>query len=138
MKPSSATAAFVAVMIAAACGDNGNPAEQQPANTVSAAVITLTTPNSDDGAIVLTLQGPDLAAIEPASSAYLSYSRATSNQEKRVIVIGNLGAGPLFTVKLGSAHNLSDYSATVEQVANRSDILRNSTTDYKLTIAAAQ
>ena len=72
-----------------------------------------------------------------SSSSNLFYSRAVSDSEARVILVGNLAAGPLFTFKVGAGKQLSAYSATVAQVATRSDSLRSNTSSYKLGITAA-
>ena len=101
------------------------------------AVVSLATPNSDDGAVVVTLHGPGLATFTSASSAYIFYSRLASAQDAHLIVVGNLSAGPLFTFTPAAGASLADYTASIEQVANRTDALRTSTSNYALTITAA-
>jgi hypothetical protein len=119
------------------CGDSTTaPRPNNPA-LPTAALVSLATPNADDGAVVVTLKGPDLSTIQAPSSAYVVYSRLATSQEARVIVIGNVAGGPLFTVKFAAGQQLSTYSATVEQVATRGDALRSSTTGYQLTVSAA-
>jgi hypothetical protein len=100
-------------------------------------VVSLTTPNGDDGAVSVTLTGPGLTTLQVSSSSTLFFSRAVSDSEARVIAVGNLAAGPLFTFKVAAGHQLSAYSATVVQVATRSDSLRSNTSGYKLAITAA-
>jgi hypothetical protein len=99
--------------------------------------VSLTTPNTDDGAVVITLSGPGLTTMQSSSSSNLFYSRAVSDSESRVIVVGDVAAGALFTFKVADGKQLSAYSATIGQVATRADALRSSTTGYKLAIAAA-
>jgi len=99
--------------------------------------VTLATPNSDDGAVVLTLKGPGLTTMQTSSSSNLFYSRAVSDSEARVILVGNLAAGPVFTFKVADGKQLSAYSATVGQVAKRDDAVRENVTGYTLSIAAA-
>jgi hypothetical protein len=103
----------------------------------TAALVSLVTPNADDGAVVVTLKGPDLSTITAASSGYVLYSRFASAQEARVIVVGNVAAGALVKLTFGAGHALSAYSATVEQVAARNDTLRASLVGYQLTFAEA-
>jgi hypothetical protein len=131
---------------AAACGDKATspnppgppaPPPQPPPPPPGSAVVTLATPNSDDGAVVVKLTGPGLSTFETASSGYIFYSRLAAEQEARVIVVGNVTAGPLFTFKVATGSAVSAYTATIEQVANRTDALRASTASYTLTIAAA-
>ena len=99
--------------------------------------MSLATPNADDGALRLTLHGPALSTLQVSSSSNLFYTRMASDSEARVILIGNLAAGPLLTFKIASGQPLTAYGATLEQVASRSDSLRVSLSGYALTIAAA-
>jgi len=133
----NAVLAVVAGTLALSCSDGSTaPPLPPPPPAPTAAVISLLTPNSDDGAIVLTLRGPELSDIQATSSAHLLYARTASGQA-RVIVVGDLSAGPIVKVKLGAGHPLSEYSTAVEQVALRNDSLRATTTGYQLSIAAA-
>ena len=128
------------VVTAIGCADHTtqpNPLGPPPPPPPGSAVVSLTTPNTDDGAVVVTLSGPGLTTMQVASSSNLFYSRAVSDSEARVILVGNLTAGPLFTFKLADGQQISAYSATVGQVATRADALQASTTGYKLSIAAA-
>jgi hypothetical protein len=122
------------------CGDNTTAPTAPPPPPPplpGSAVVSLTTPNADDGAVMVTLQGPDLSTMQASSTAYVLYSRVSSTAEARVILVGNLAAGPLFTFKLGAGQALSAYTASVQQVATRGDALRTSTSGYQLTVAAA-
>jgi hypothetical protein len=84
---------------------------------------------------MLTFSGPDVAAIQPADSHYVVFSRA-AGQNLHVIVIGDLVAGPLFTAKVGGSHELSAYSGSIQQVATRGDSVVASLTGYQVTIGA--
>jgi hypothetical protein len=138
MKPRFALVALTVAAAGIGCGDSSStaPTPKTP-DLALAAVVSLATPNGDDGAVVVTLKGPDLSSIQAPSSAYVVYSRLSTSQEARVFVIGNVAAGPLLTVKFAAGQQLAAYSATVEQVATRADALRGSTTGYQLTVSAA-
>jgi hypothetical protein len=107
-----------------------------PAPNPTSLVVSLTTPNSDDGAILVTIRGPALATIQSASPDYLVFSNSVSATEARVIVIGDVQRGSVFTVALGGTAPLSDYSASIGQVATRADALRADTIGYRMTLAA--
>jgi hypothetical protein len=97
--------------------------------------IDLATPHTDDGAVVVTLRGPDVSNLQPASPAYLAYSRAVSGaSEVRLIVVGDLKGGALATVSIAPGHQLSDYSAVIQQVAARSDTLRTDLSGYQVSV----
>lgn len=107
-----------------------------PAPNPTSLVVSLTTPNSDDGALLVTIRGPALATIQSASPDYLVFSNAVSATEARVIVVGDLQRGSVFTVALAGSAALSEYSASVGQVATRADVLRAETAGYRMTVAA--
>jgi hypothetical protein len=112
----------------AGCSDSGN--EPNPTNSVS---VSLTTPNTDDGALLMVFTGPRLSNFKPASAAYQLFWRATGPNETRVIVVGDIAAGILFTATADGAP--SGIGATVGEVSTRSDQLRGSTAGYTLAVS---
>ena len=124
---------------AVGCGDKTTeplPPPPPPAPPGSA-VVGLVTPNADDGAVVVTLHGPGISNLATASSGYLFYSRLASDTVARVMVLGNVSAGPIFTFKPASGAQASAYQVTIDQVATRADSMRASLTNYSLTVTAA-
>jgi hypothetical protein len=123
----------VVLGMASACGET-SPLPAPPTPTVLR--LDLQTPRFDDGAVVLTLQGPEVSDLQAASAAYLLYSRPATADKMRVIVIGNLKGGPLVTLSIGPGHQLSDYSVTIDQVAARTDTLRTDLSGYQVNVTA--
>ena len=124
---------FALLGMASACGEGATtpPVPSSP----TALRIDLETPHTDDGAVVVTLRGPDVSNLQAASPAYLAYSRVDSGtSEVRLIVVGDLKGGALATVSIAPGHQLSDYSATIQQVAARSDSLRADLSGYHMSI----
>jgi hypothetical protein len=99
-------------------------------------VVSLSTPNTNDGAVVLTLTGPDLATISSANTRYVVYSRLSSSREAHVIVIGDLVPGPLFIVEYGNPQAVSAYAGSIQQVATRGDSVLGSVQGYHLSVSA--
>ena len=128
----------LAAALGLTCKDEGTAPStpNAPDAPVTSLVVSLTTPQSDDGAILVTVRGPALATIQSASPDYLVFSNAVSANEARVIVVGDLERGSVFTVALGGSARLSDYSASIGQVATRADVLRADVAGYRMTIAA--
>lgn len=119
--------------VASACGEGATPPPVPSSPT--ALRLDLETPNSDDGAVVLTLRGPDVSNLEAASPAYLAYSRSDSGaREIRLIIVGDLKGGALVTASVAPGHQLSDYSVTIDQVAARSDTLRADLSGYRVSV----
>jgi hypothetical protein len=121
--------------VASACGEGPTPPSLSPPYGPTALRLDLVTPHTDDGAVVVTLKGPGVSTLRPASPAYLAYSRADSAEnEVRLIVIGDLKGGALATVSIAAGHQLSDYTATIQQVASRGDTLRADLAGYRVSV----
>lgn len=142
-------AVAASVALAAACTEGGTapnppgppppppgPPPPPPTAPVSSAQIALVTPNATDGAVLVTLSGPDVSTVQAADSHYVVYTRTADSGDTRVIVVGDLVAGPLFNIKLSAPHLLTAYSGTVQQVATRTDSLVGSLAGYQLTVSA--
>lgn len=100
---------------------------------VGSVTVSLTTPNPDDGVVLLALFGPGFTNIQPASAAYRLYSLTASPTEVRILVVGDLSAGALLTLNVDDPARIAEYHGTVIQAASRDDILHTVSTDYDLT-----
>jgi hypothetical protein len=99
-------------------------------------VVSLSTPNTNDGAVIVMLKGPDLSTIRSADTSYFVYSRRSSSGVAHVIVIGNLVPGPLFIVEFNSPQAVSAYTGSIQQVATRGDSILGSLQGYHLSVSA--
>lgn len=120
------------VLLAAgtSCGNNSiAPTEQN-------LTVSLVTPNGNDGAVLVALFGPAPGDIQTANAAYHVYSLTASPTEVRVLVVGDLVAGPLITLRVDDVSKIGDYHGTVVEVASRSDEIRTTLLEYDLTFAA--
>lgn len=113
-------------------GCGGSDSTGPVAGTVT---VSLVTPNADDGAVLLTLTGPNLANAKSASSAYRLYWRLVSPGEVRAIVVGNLTAGAVLTVDVDDVGKVGQYNGSVVEAASRSDVVRASAAGYGVTFA---
>jgi hypothetical protein len=118
--------------VAAACTESS----VTPTPPLTELRVSLETPGTDDGALVLVLHGPGIAEVSAASPGYLTYTRGGGMDETRVVVIGDVKGGAVLTLRLAPGHQLEDYSATIQQVATRGDALREDLTGYRLTLSA--
>jgi len=110
-----------------ACNDGGT--EPNPDTSIT---VSLTTPNTDDGAVLMVLTGAPLSEVQASTAAYQVFWRTAGPNETRVIVVGDIVAGPLFTaIAKGRA---SAVIATVAEVSTRSDQLRSATEGYSVTV----
>lgn len=115
-----------------ACGDN--PVVPKP--RAGSVTVSLTTPNADDGVVLLALFGPGFTNLKPASASYRVYSLAASPTEIRILVVGDLSTGALLSLDIDDPARIAEYHGTVIQAASRDDIAHTVSTDYDLTFAA--
>jgi len=114
-----------------ACGDStgtGSP---------GTFLVSLETPNSDDGAVAVTIVGTGLTNVTSVGSSNRLYWRLVSATEMRVLVFGSLAAGPLFSVDVGDVRHPDRYAGTVTEVARRNDEQRGDLVGYTISFAKA-
>lgn len=98
--------------------------------------ISLVTPNSDDGAIVVRVtasESKEVTSVTVVCSGCKIFKEQPSATELRAVVTGNLVAGPLVRVGVSDTKAPDAYSVQVQQVASRTYQVR-STSGYSLTI----
>jgi hypothetical protein len=78
--------------------------------------VTLSTPNTGDGAVLLTISGGPVDSVEAVG--YAIYT-ARLGQTLRLIVTGDIGSGPIARIHIPDSRQASRYSATIGQVAAR-------------------
>ncbi|HMA40829.1 MAG TPA: hypothetical protein VKP10_12165 [Gemmatimonadales bacterium] len=115
-----------------ACGDNAIA----PKPKAGSVTVSLTTPNADDGAVLVALFGPGFANVRPSSASYRLYSLTASPTEIRILVVGDLSTGALLSLDIDDPARIAEYHGTVIQAASRDDIVHTVSTDYDLTFAA--
>jgi hypothetical protein len=137
--PAALTACALTIVLGFGCSEHPtSPAPPAPPSPGSA-VVSLATPNSDDGAVIVTLRGPSgaaISALQVYGTGMQFYTRMASDSEARVIIVGNVSAGPLFTFKPAAGAAITAYSGAVTQVATRGDSLRASLSGYQVTVTA--
>jgi hypothetical protein len=95
--------------------------------------VTLTTPNSDDGAVLFTLSGGPVDSVEAVGHSV--YSARIDANTLRVIVTGTLGPGPVARIRIPDQQQVSGYGAMVNQVAARTTYQQRDPGGYSLTLA---
>lgn len=124
--------ASFAVFGAAACGDDDSGGPVDPGPTVGTLTVTLSTPNADDGAILLEVTGPDMTQVTTANPAlYFRYSEAAG--QLRAVFVGNIGDGALLSFRVPDVNAVASYIPTIVELADRDNQLRDSA-GYQLTV----
>ncbi len=124
-------AATVALAVSVACGDGDGVTAVPVPGTL---VLSLTSPNSDDGAILLSISGGGITAPTVASTSHVLFSRLTGTTSINAVVVGNITAGPLLRFDVPDVGEASSYNGAVTEVADRANALRTTLTGYSLEI----
>lgn len=122
-------AAALAMLLAAACGDD---VTEPPIPGML--LLSLTTPAPDDDGVLLKVSGPGIQAVGKASSVQEIFWRLASESEARVIVLGGLSSGPLLTLQVPDVRKSAEYSVTVLDVSTVDDAVRDQVSAYQATV----
>ncbi|MFW6202030.1 MAG: hypothetical protein ACOC8B_05600 [Gemmatimonadota bacterium] len=120
-----------------ACGDDADPpTEPDPDPTPGHLSVSLTTPNDDDGAILLRVDGGPMTSPAAASSDHAFFFRETSATSVVVLLAGEIETGALLEFEVEDVDDAAAYSAEILEVADRENALRDDLADYALTVEA--
>ena len=95
--------------------------------------VSLATSATDDGAVLFTVTGGPVDSVEAAG--YRLYTAETSPTSTRVVVAGDLRAGIIARIHIADGSKLSQYSATIDQVAARGSYAQRDPVSYSLVVA---
>ena len=135
MGPRKSGAVVLAAITLACSGDSSNGGTEPPVDVSNPGFVnvTLSTPNSNDGAVLLQLSGGVIDSLT-ASSGSIFFAETGTNIF-RVMVAGTITDGPVVRFWMPDRRNVSQYSATLEQAAVRSTYEQQSIGGYSLSIA---
>ena len=130
MKIVSSAALLLAAALLSAC-DAGEPAAALPGELV----VSLATPNTADGALLIAISGPDaVSAVQPAAAGAVVRAR-TQGTTTNVAVFGALADGPLLRISVPDVRQAKRYTATVREAADPENAVRPSLAGYALTVS---
>lgn len=129
----------VLAALIAACNDSPLPPSVIPPGPPTATSLTLSlqSPGSDDGGILLELKGPALGAVTPADPTWAFSSEMVSDSVLRVAIVGSVSnAAPFVSVQLTGPRPRSPnaYRATILEVTDRAGQLHESLASYRIEI----
>ena len=106
----------------------------EPAAPVAAILeVNFATSATDDGAVLFTVAGGAVDSVE--APGYRLYTAQASPTSTRVVVAGDLRAGTIARIHIADSRKLSQYSATIDQVAARGTYLQRDPVSYSLMVA---
>lgn len=123
MRHMTRLAAFAALIaFGVNCGGGGTENNDPTPGDLT---IELTTPNTNDGAIKLTITSAVApTAISAAAAGVEVFTSGPLSTTTTVIVTGNLAAGPLLHITVPDTRDDEDYTAAVVQVASTTYAIR--------------
>ncbi len=95
--------------------------------------LTLTTPGTSDGAVLIRVTGP-VESITPVSG-YLLESEPLSGGMTRLVIVGSIVAGPIARIRVPDVNAVGTYLTLVEQVADRNTFALLSTAGYAVSVS---
>lgn len=119
-------------VLTTACASGSGPTTSTPSGNPGWLTVQLTTPNSDDGALQLAVSGPTIDSIA-AASPYEGFGVATGSNAF-VLVAGSVTSGNVVRFKVPDVDRASQYTVTVQAVAQRGTYALRPTGAYQATI----
>jgi hypothetical protein len=114
---------LLCVLLLSCSGDDTGPAS----GTLD---IQLTSPNSDDGAVLLTIAGGPVESVEPLVGG--AYTAKVDDNTMRVVVTGNLTSTTIARLHINDMNQVARYSAAITQVAVRSTYATREPAGYSI------
>jgi hypothetical protein len=122
---------LVAALVVGAACSNDSTGSVAGAGTLT---LRLTTPRSDDGALLFELSGPPIDTTVAANAALQLFTRRTDGSTLIGAVVGTLGDGVIVTLQVPDVAAAARYSARLLEVADRQNVLRTSLSGYALSV----
>lgn len=126
MRPCLALLVFLSMT---SCGGNETPTSPVPPDPGPVSLL-LTTPNSDDGIILLSIAGGSVSSAQ--STGFELQTTPAGTAPFRMLVRGALTNGVIATVALPDRRVISSYSVTVQQVAARATYVQRAPQSYRV------
>ena len=121
---------LAAVALGAACSND--PTSGAPrAGTLT---LRLSTPRSDDGALLFEVSGPPIDTAVVVNGSLQLFTRRADGSTVVGAVVGGLTNGALVTLRVPDVGAAGGYTARVLEVADRQNVLRTSLAGYALTV----
>ena len=129
-------AALVAIAVTLACGDDTGLDTTGPQATnvpdPGFVNVSLTSPNSNDGALLIQLSGGEIDSLIGATASM--FAAETGSNTFRIFVAGTIPDGPVLRFWVPDRRDLSPYTATLEQAATRGTYVQQDISSYALSV----
>lgn len=96
--------------------------------------LTLSTPNSNDGAILFKVTGGTIDSVASGSAMVKSGSYTINASYTRVVVAGDIVDGAVARIHVPDVSASANYTVTVEQAANRVSFAQQNLSGYSIAV----
>lgn len=120
-----------ALAVLAGAGCSGDDATGPEPGTLA---LTLASPHADDAALVVSVNGPGIEAVEAATDRVYIHVVDEGTARTVVVVAEALAPGVILRVSVPDIGAVDGYTATLLQAADTANALRASLDGYSLTI----
>lgn len=120
------------VALGAACSQD--PTAGSPARS-GTLTLHLTTPHSDDGAVLFEVSGPPIDGAMAADASLELFTRRTDGSTISGAIVGDVAGGAVVTLRVPDVGAAAGYTARVLEVADRRNALRPSLDGYAITVS---
>ena len=125
-------AAVSIVLAGPSCGGDSGGGTAPPPPDPGPVHLVLSTPNPDDGGLLLAVSGGPVTSL---GSAGFDYTGTATSTGARAIVRGDLTGGTVLVLNLPDRNRLDSYSVQLQQVSARAPSYRQRVlTGYQLTL----
>ena len=122
---------LAALLVLAAC--SGGSSTPMASTTAGPLDLVLSSPNADDGALLIEVSGAPVDSVT-AASGYVVYAGAPGGAARRIIVQGTIAAGPVARIWVPDATASAAYHATVLQAAARGTYAQRALGGYGIAV----
>ncbi len=128
-------AMVAALSMGAACTEDPNHPTTGDARQ-GTVVLYLTTPHTDDGAVLFDVSGPPIDSATAITPSLRLFTRRVGGSLIGALV-GGVASGAVVLLHVPDVDVAGEYRASVREVADRQDSLRSSLTGYVLRVTPA-
>jgi hypothetical protein len=97
--------------------------------------VVLTSANTDDGALMLTVSGGPVQQVDAASAAYQVFSAQPDTMTTRILVTGDITSGAVARLHVADTRAVASYHASLTQAASRTSFAQQVTSGYSLAVS---
>lgn len=131
----SRTALAAALVASLTCGGGGDGGTGPTPPDPGLVDLVLATPNSNDGALLLSITGALVNSVTAQSFEVASVGAGSSTV--KLLVRGNLTDGVIAQITVPDRHKLSSYQVTVNQAAARTTYQQQPLAGYAVNLSPA-